>query len=191
MAILTRAEIKRQVEAQRLFIDDFDESRLNPNSYNLRLDLYSLRFIHPNAVLDAARKSEAKFNELAKLEFIEDAELGITKVRLMKNVLYLGATIEKTFSPYYAPMIVGRSSLARLGVSVHQTAGFGDIGFNGHWTLEFTCTNDTFLYDKMEIAQIYFFEPVGDYAKLYNGKYQNNNGVQTSKLYEEFDSEKV
>lgn len=189
MSILTGSEILRQVIDERIFISDFDESRINPNSYNVRLDLRSLRFVDPYVVLDSARKSEAKFYEPASFEFVKDPELGTTCLRLARNVLYLGATIEKTYTPYHVPMIVGRSSLARLGVSIHQTAGFGDLGFNGRWTLEFTCTNDTWLYDGMEIGQIYFLEPIGNRETQYDGKYQNNNGVQTSKLYEEFGNE--
>jgi len=54
---------------------------------------------------------------------------------LEPNVLYLGHTNEVTHTNVYAPFIEGRSSIGRMGISVHITAGFGDIGFNGTWTL--------------------------------------------------------
>lgn len=188
MGILTGNEIRRQVEKGRIFIEDFNEKRLNPNSYNLRLDASSLRELPATSEIDCAKDSSSMFQPISRecIEFTEDSKKDIRRVRLLAGNLYLACTKELTRTDEYVPMLTGRSSLARLGISVHQTAGFGDLGFNGRWTLEFTCTNDTWLYENMEIAQIYFLKPVGSIKNLYSGKYQRNRGMQTSRLFWEY-----
>ena len=185
MSILTGIEIKKQVAEGRISIDDFDETRVNPNSYNLLFDAESLLKISPGIVLDCAVDSSTYVVRVDEGDVERNEDGTIYRVKLHRNMLYLACTIEKTSTDHYVPMLTGRSSLARLGISIHQTAGFGDIGFNGKWTLEISCTNDTWLYHKAPIAQIYYLTPCGDYEKRYDGKYQNNNSVQTSKLYQE------
>ena len=83
-------------------------------------------------------------------------------------------------------MLEGRSSVGRLGISVHVTAGFGDIGFNGHWTLEITVEQPTAFYPDVEICQIYYHTIKGDYDLYSSGKYQNNTGIQSSLMYKDF-----
>ena len=178
MGILTANEIKRE-QGNGIIIEPFQEQNVNPNSYNLRLDLYSLKFAPTCVKFDCAEDNANLFEPL----FGKD-DLRIEKdVWLLPSRLYLACTIEHTTVNNYIPIIVGRSSLARLGVEVHRTAGFGDLGFNGFWTLEITCTNKIRVYHGMNIAQIYFVEPKGEIDTLYTGKYQNNEGCQTSKLY--------
>lgn len=85
-------------------------------------------------------------------------------------------------------MLEGRSSTGRLGLSIHVTAGFGDIGFKGYWTLEITCVHPVMIYPGMEICQIYYIQPSEKCPKhkYSSGKYQKNDGVQSSKMYLDF-----
>ena len=106
---------------------------------------------------------------------------------LQPGRVYLARTVERTFTDKYVPMLEGRSSVGRLGISVHVTAGFGDIGFNGHWTLEITVEQPTVIYPDVEICQIYYHTIKGDYDLYSSGKYQNNTGIQSSVMYKDFE----
>ena len=98
--------------------------------------------------------------------------------------LYLGRTNEYTETFNYVPMLEGRSSIGRLGMGIHVTAGFGDCGFKGFWTLEIYVIQPLVIYPDVEIGQLYYHTIDGDPIN-YEGKYLNNSGIQTSKLYEE------
>jgi dCTP deaminase len=84
-------------------------------------------------------------------------------------------------------MLEGRSSVGRLGMFVHVTAGFGDIGFNGYWTLEIFVVQPLVIYPNVEVCQIYFHHIDGDYTAYKSGKYQDNQDIQVSKLYKDFE----
>ena len=83
-------------------------------------------------------------------------------------------------------MIEGRSSIGRLGIFIHITAGFGDVGFSGYWTLEIFCIKPIIIYPNVEIAQLYYHTIDGDYEECNSGKYQNNTDIQPSMLYKDF-----
>jgi dCTP deaminase len=83
-------------------------------------------------------------------------------------------------------MLEGRSSIGRLGLYIHVTAGFGDVGFSGFWTLEIHCVEPIRIFAGVEICQIYYHSIEGDYDKYKSGKYQDNNEVQPSMLYKDF-----
>ena len=74
---------------------------------------------------------------------------------LEPNRLYLGRTGEHTETKNLVPMLEGRSSIGRLGLFVHVTAGFGDVGFRGFWTLEIFCVQPIRIYSGLEICQIF------------------------------------
>ena len=101
---------------------------------------------------------------------------------LIPGVLYLGETMEYTETYGFVPNIDGRSTTGRLGIEVHRTAGFGDNGFKGKWTLEITVTHPVIVYSGMEIGQLYYETIDGDSSMTYNGKYQNQQGVQAAKV---------
>ena len=84
------------------------------------------------------------------------------------------------------PMLEGRSSVGRLGVFIHVTAGFGDVGFAGYWTLEIFCVQPIRIYPNVEICQIYYHDIDGEYDTYKSGKYQHNNGIQPSMLWKDF-----
>ncbi|HOP64341.1 MAG TPA: dCTP deaminase, partial [Spirochaetota bacterium] len=87
----------------------------------------------------------------------------------------------------YVPMLEGRSSIGRLGLFIHVTAGFGDVGFSGFWTLEIFCIQPIVIYPDVEICQIYYHGIDGDFTEYNSGKYQNNRAIQPSLLYKDFE----
>jgi len=100
--------------------------------------------------------------------------------------LYLGRTNEFTRTENLVPMLEGRSSIGRLGLYVHVTAGFGDVGFAGFWTLEMHCVHPIRVYANVEICQIFYHDILGKVVRYESGKYQHNRGVQSSRLYMDF-----
>ena len=120
--ILSGDEILRNLDGN-IIIDPFDERNLNPNSYNLTL--HNELITYEEVVLDMRQP-----NRVRRIVIPEDGLV------LGPNQLYLGRAVERTETHNLVPMIQGRSSVGRLGLSVDATAGFGDVGFSGFWTLE-------------------------------------------------------
>jgi dCTP deaminase len=171
--ILSGLEIKKHI-GKKIIIEPFDEKRLNPNSYNLRL--HNELLIYEEKILDMKKPNKARS--------IIIPEEGLV---LEPGRLYLGRTVEYTKTEGFVPMLEGRSSVGRLGLFIHATAGFGDVGFSGYWTLEIQCVQPVRIYPWIEICQIYYLYIKGDYEKYYSGKYQNNTGIQPSLLYKDFE----
>lgn len=171
--ILSGKEILKNI-GKEIIIDPFDKKRINPNSYNL--SLYKELLVYENVVLDMKTK-----NTTSKIIIPEDGLL------LEPNKLYLGRTNEFTSTDKYVPMLEGRSSTGRLALFIHVTAGFGDIGFAGYWTLEIFCVQPVKIYPNVEICQIYYHNINGEYDLYRNGKYQNNTGIQPSLMYKDFE----
>ena len=159
---------------KEIIIEPFDEKRINPNSYNLSLAGELL--VYDNHVLDMKEP-----NPVSRIIIPEDGPL------LEPNRLYLGRTNEYTSTSRYVPMLEGRSSTGRLGLFIHVTAGFGDIGFSGYWTLEIFCVQPVRIYPNVEICQIYYHDIDGEYELYKSGKYQNNTGIQPSLMYKDFE----
>ena len=172
--ILSGKEIKKQVKEGSIAIDPFTDEQINPNSYNLRLHPDLL--IYDNDILDMREKNSA-----SPLVIPEDGLL------LDPQKLYLGRTVERTSTDKYVPMLEGRSSVGRLGLFIHITAGFGDIGFDGFWTLEIFCVQPIRIYSGLEICQIFYHTIDGDFDLYRSKKYQSNKGVQPSMLYKDFE----
>ena len=107
---------------------------------------------------------------------------------LEANRLYLGRTVEYTETKNLVPMLEGRSSIGRLGLFVHVTAGFGDVGFKGFWTLEIFCIQPIKIYPNVEICQVYYHTLEGSHENYNSGKYQDNQGIQPSLLYKDFEN---
>ena len=174
--ILSGEEIRRQLGKQ-IWIDPFEEKRLNPNSYNLRL--HNELLVYDAWELDMKRENTA-----------HSLVIPPEGLRLEPGRLYLGRTKEYTRTEGLVPMLEGRSSVGRLGLFIHVTAGFGDVGFAGYWTLEIFCVQPLILYPDVEICQIYYHTLLGDYKPYSSGKYQNNTGIQPSLLFRDFEGEK-
>lgn len=171
--ILSGKEIQHRLGTD-IIIDPFNESQLNPNSYNLRL--YDRLLVYTEPILDMKQRHTTR-------ELIIPEE-GLI---LQPNVLYLGRTVEYTKTDKLVPMIEGRSSIGRLGLFIHITAGFGDVGFAGYWTLEIFCFSPVRIYPNVEICQLFYHTIEGAYQSYERGKYQNNQGIQPSLLYKEFE----
>ena len=120
-----------------------------------------------------------KDNEVSDIEIPEEGYI------LLPGILYLGTTEEYTETYGFIPNIDGRSTTGRLGIEIHRTAGFGDNGFKGKWTLEITVTHPVIVYTGMEIGQLYYETIDGDPSMKYEGKYQNQNDVQAAKVDKE------
>ena len=172
--ILSGVEIKKQVALGNIEIDPFDERFLNPNSYNLRL--HDELLVYTAEVLDMRLPQDTE-----RLVIPGDGLI------LHPGRLYLGRTCEYTVTRKFVPMLEGRSSVGRLGLYIHVTAGFGDIGFSGYWTLEIQCVQPIRIYPHVQICQIYYHSIEGEYAPYASGKYQNNTGIQPSLLYRDFE----
>jgi len=173
--ILSGLEIKKRL-GQNIVIDPFDESQLNPNSYNLRLHHELL--IYSAETLDMKRDNPTK-----------ELEIPPEGLLLSPHRIYLGRTLEYTETRNCVPMLEGRSSVGRLGMFVHVTAGFGDVGFCGYWTLEIFCIQPVRVYANIPVCQIYYHTLEGDYFSYDGGKYQANRGIQPSLLYRDFEKE--
>ena len=171
--ILTGEEIKKRIESD-IIISPYDENLVNPNSYNLRLS--DELMVYTDFPLDMK-----KLNATQTINIPED---GYT---LQPGVLYLGRTIESTETHNLVPMLEGRSSIGRLGMFVHVTAGFGDVGFKGFWTLEIQVIHPLRIYSGVEICQIFYHTIEGKVREYSSGKYQNNHGIQPSLLFKDFD----
>ncbi len=171
--ILSGKEIEARL-GKDIFIDPFDPKRLNPNSYNLTLADEML--VYDNHVLDMKKENTAH-----RLQIPEEGLL------LEPNRLYLARTAEYTRTEGLVPMLEGRSSVGRLGLFIHVTAGFGDVGFSGYWTLEMFCVQPIRIYSGIEICQIYYHMIEGEYDTYRSGKYQNNCGIQPSLLFRDFE----
>ena len=170
--ILSGKEIASRIGGD-IIIDPYDKDKLNPNSYNL--SLHDELFVYKDMPLDMKAQ-----NEFEKLTIPQDGLV------LEPSRLYLGRTIEYTETKNLVPMLEGRSSVGRLGLFVHVTAGFGDVGFRGFWTLEIFCIQPIKIYSGVEVCQIYYHTIEGEYESYSSGKYQNNNGIQPSLLYRDF-----
>lgn len=169
--ILTGNEIKAQLD-KNIVIDPFDESLLNPNSYNLRL--HNELLVYEEIVLDMRRPNRLRRYTIPDEGFV-----------LNPNQLYLARTMERTETHNLVPQIEGRSSIARLGLFVHATAGLGDIGFCGFWTLELFAVQPVKIYPGIPVCQIFYHKIEGSVSEYRSDKYQNNNDIQPSLLYKE------
>jgi dCTP deaminase len=87
-------------------------------------------------------------------------------------------------------MLEGRSSVGRLGLAVHITAGFGDDGFAGQWVLELATTHPLKVYPGVAICQVAYTAIVGE-SSAYRGKYQGQRGPVPSGLWKEFAQNKT
>lgn len=171
--ILSGKEIHKHIGG-KIVIEPFNEKKLNPNSYNLTLADELLVYDQP--VLDMKRP-----NPTSRLTIPEEGMV------LQPHRLYLGRTEEYTRTEGYVPMLEGRSSTGRLGLFIHVTAGFGDVGFAGYWTLEIFCVQPIRIYPHVEICQIYYHDIDGEYEPYRSGKYQHNTGIQPSLMYRDFE----
>jgi len=171
--ILTGNEIQSRLGTD-IVIDPYQEDQLNPNSYNLTL--HDELLVYEEIVLDMQRSNRCRRYTIPPEGLV-----------LHPNQLYLGRTVERTETHNLVPMLEGRSSVGRLGLFVHVTAGFGDVGFCGYWTLEMFAVQPVRIYPGVQICQIFYHSIVGDVTEYNSDKYQNNKDIQPSLLFKEWE----
>jgi dCTP deaminase len=115
--------------------------------------------LYEDEVLDAKKHNAIKHFEIPAEGFV-----------LRPGNLYLGSTIEYTETHTTVPFLEGKSSVGRLGIDIHATAGKGDVGFCNHWTLEISCSMPVRVYEGMPIGQLIYFMVNGSIQNYYNKK---------------------
>jgi dCTP deaminase len=183
--ILTGPAIAEAVRCGRIFIEGFNPDRVNPASYDLTLgDQVS---IYEQVVNNRPRRerhtpedgrlfepfteyclSSDKPNEIATYK-IDPATGWVLK----PGIGYLMHTVERVRTDHYVPVLDGKSTIGRLFIMVHVTAGYGDPGFDGQYTLEVLATHPVRVYPGMRICQIRF-HPTHGRIKLYEGRYRGD-----------------
>jgi len=162
--ILTDKTIIDEIIEGNIVIEPLIRANIGTNSVDLTLSKTLL--MYTDHVLDVRKK-------------VQTAEIIIPEegMILQPGILYLASTVEYTETLRHVPIIQGKSSLGRLGLFVHITAGFGDVNFKGHWTLELACIQPVKIYPGMKIAQICYHDisemPYTDYASKEDAKYKD------------------
>src|SRR5690606_19485881 len=160
--ILSDKKILQSIEEGQIIIEPFRASCLGTNSYDVHLGKWLA--VYKDRILDAR-----KHNEIEHFEIPEDGYV------LHPGTLYLGVTEEYTETHNSVPFLEGKSSVGRLSIDIHATAGKGDVGFCNTWTLEISVTQPVRVYAGMPIGQLIYFVVEGDVQTLYitirNSKY--------------------
>lgn len=187
--ILSDRTIREQLAAGRIVIDPLDASLIQPSSIDVRIsNLFRVFRNHTRAVIDV------KQDMVDLTELVEIPLDGDDAFMLHPGEFVLGSTLERIAVPDdLVGRVEGKSSLGRLGLLIHSTAGFIDAGFDGHITLELAnvASLPITLYPGMKIGQVSFMqmttpadEPYGSGAK--GSKYQGQRGPTPSRYFENF-----
>lgn len=155
--ILSDKEILKHIKRGTIVIEPFRPECLGSNSYDVHLGKTLAVYVDP--VLDARVHN--------KVHYIEIPDEGYV---LEPHVLYLGVTEEYTETHLHVPFLEGKSSVGRLGIDIHATAGKGDVGFCNYWTLEISVKQPVRVYAGMPIGQLIYFEVKGSIETPYNRK---------------------
>ncbi len=193
--ILSDRTIRDQIDRGRIVIDPFDVTLVQPSSIDVRIsNLFRVFRNHTSGVIDV-RQDMTALTEL--IEIPADAQgVGTEPFMLHPGEFVLGSTLERIAVPDdLVGRVEGKSSLGRLGLLIHSTAGFIDAGFDGHITLELAnvASLPITLYPGMKIGQVSFMqmttpadEPYG--AGAHGSKYQGQHGPTPSQYFKNFDT---
>lgn len=146
-------EIKRGV----IVIEPFRMECLGSNSYDVHLSRHFA--VYEEEILDCRTQ-----NKIRHFQIPNDGCI------LVPTRLYLGVTEEYTETHKHVPFLEGKSSIGRLGIDIHATAGKGDVGYCNTWTLEISVRQPVRVYPGMPIGQLIYFEVSGEVNTLYNQK---------------------
>lgn len=169
--ILSDTRILEEIEKKTIIIEPYDREKLGSNSYDVHLGKYLA--IYKDEMLDAKKHNEIRHFEIPAEGYI-----------LQPGQLYLGVTLEYTETHAHVPFLEGKSSTGRLGIDIHATAGKGDVGFCGNWTLEISCKLPVKVYEGMPIGQLIYFPVDGTVAVKYNSKASAKYSGQPNKPVE-------
>ena len=170
--ILSDQRILEEIEKGNIIIEPYSRQALGSNSYDVHLGKWLA--VYNDEVLDARKHNTIRYIEIPEEE-------GIV---LQPNTLYLGVTEEYTETHSHVPFLEGKSSIGRLGIDIHATAGKGDVGFCNTWTLEISVTQPVRVYHGMPIGQLIYFEVDGSVINMYNRKPNAKYIVRTDKPVE-------
>ncbi len=182
--ILSDRTIREQIEAGRIVIDPFDPACVQPSSVDLHVDA-EFRVFRNNRFPFIDVKQEQDLTELVE---VKPDEAFI----LHPGEFVLGSTLERVAIPDdLVARLEGKSSLGRLGLLIHSTAGYVDPGWDGYLTLELSNVANLpiTIYPGMKIGQISFFQLTTAADTPYGGagsKYQGQRGPTASRIHEEF-----
>ena len=187
--ILSDRSIKEEIANGRIIIEPYDERAVQPSSVDLRLDKYFVVFKnHSRSHIDVKANLE---------DLTEQVEASDDKPFILHpGEFVLGSTAERVAIPNdMVGRIEGKSSLGRLGLLIHTTAGFVDAGWDGMLTLEFNnvASLPITLYPGMKIGQISFIRMTTEADNPYGtgvlgSKYQGQKGPRPSRYWENFDT---
>ena len=169
--ILSDKEILKAIDNGDIVIEPYNRESLGTNSHDVKLGKHLA--MYKDRVLDAKQHNE--------IEPIVMSEEGF---ELQPGVLYLGMTEEYTETHAHVPFLEGKSSVGRLGIDIHATAGKGDVGFCNHWTLEISCVQPVIVYPGMPIGQLIYFQVQGEIENLYNKKKNAKYNEKTNRPME-------
>jgi len=164
--ILTDKQILEAISKGEIIIEPYDRSSLGTNSYDVHLGKHLA--VYEDEILDAKSHNKVKHFEIGEEGFV-----------LQPGTLYLGVTEEYTETHNTVPFLEGKSSIGRLGIDIHATAGKGDVGFCNTWTLEISCVQPVRVYAGMPIGQLIYFAIDGEVERYYNKKQNAKYNTKT------------
>jgi dCTP deaminase len=169
--ILTDKRILEEIDKGTIKIEPYNRADLGSNSYDVHLGKTLALYV--DDVLDAKKHN--------KIEYFDIPDEGFV---LEPHKFYLGVTLEYTETHAHVPFLEGKSSTGRLGIDIHATAGKGDVGFCGNWTLEISCKQPVRVYHGMPIGQLIYFPVEGEIEVKYNQKSNAKYSGQPNKPVE-------
>lgn len=155
--ILSDKKILQEMKRGTIVIKPFQRMFLGSNSYDVHLGEWLA--MYDEEILDCRRHNNVHYFRIPKEGLI-----------LVPSKLYLGVTQEYTETHAHVPFLEGKSSIGRLGIDIHATAGKGDVGFCNTWTLEISARQPVRIYGGMPIGQLIYFEISGEIAVPYSKK---------------------
>ena len=156
--VLSDSAILKALKEGSIVIEPFDLECLGSNSYDVHLSKHLA--VYENEILDSAKLNSIRYFEIPPEGYV-----------LLPSRFYLGSTIEYTETHGLYPELNGKSSTGRLGISIHLTAGNGDVGYSNFWTLEFSVMQPVRVYAGMPIGQLIYHSVLGDVENVYTKKY--------------------
>lgn len=170
--ILTDELIKKKIESGAIVVSPLKPNAIGTNSIDVHLAKTLMTYDNMGRVLDAGKAMDVELLEIPKEGLV-----------LHPGTLYLGVTQEYTETHEDVPILEGKSSVGRLGINIHCTAGFGDIGFCGHWTLEIFVVQPIRVYAGMPIGQIVYHAPLEQPKINYTDPKRNSSYVESGEKY--------
>jgi dCTP deaminase len=188
--ILSDTSIREELERGGIVIDPLGEGALQPSSVDLRTDRFFRVFRNDTTPYIDPKQPQEDLTELVEVE--QDGSF-----ILHPGEFVLGSTLERVaLGPDLVARLEGKSSLGRLGLLIHSTAGFVDAGWDGHLTLELSNVANLpiAIYPGMKIGQISFLRMTSEAEQPYGGaatssKYQGQRGPTPSRYYLNFERE--